>query len=227
MRLTRKRSIPPERTMVLDDPAVVGPQPKKPRRKRKRRKREPVHALPELDQGVKILALDPGASTGWAVIEAGRYVESGVRKIKGKLSVPDYLQWALTMLGTHEPGVVVYEAMLMVAESRGTMGQARPRVLIEAACALSNIPVDSIYPSSWQAHYKFPRQPPRRKGQPKLPKIPKEQLYQMPARVASGLAGRELEPSQHDEIDAVLLGHFYHALIVDQQTIPPLLELDS
>jgi len=135
-----------------------------------------------------VLAIDPGRSTGWAVVQGQNVLAFGCLGHKAKAATAsDYFDRAYKLILAHSPALVAYEAMIVVDQS-GFMATARARVPIEMAAETLAVPWRAVFPASWRSFFRLGR----------------KQDKPASLRMASSLARAHVESD--DAAEAILLG---------------------
>ena len=159
---------------------------------------------------MRLLAFDPGASTGWALtavylnptrniitLDAGRITFKPPRKTKSHPTpIMRYYNEALSLIEQHNPQVVIIEGMFIKkihASLKTISGMYRPRLLIELAANSLSLPTREIAPSSWRS---------------KVGGLPRKADKDLSILRARQLAPDIHFPDNQDDIaEAILIGH--------------------
>lgn len=139
-----------------------------------------------------VLGIDPGKSSGWALVRGQQVLGSSHEALRGDhVTARAAYDLASRLIAELHPAMVAYEAMILPRKLQsGYMGMARSRVPIELACEDWGTPWTTVFPSSWRAHFG----------------LGTKQDTETTLRLASLLAKAPVQ--SHDEADAILLALF-------------------
>lgn len=103
-----------------------------------------------------ILGIDLGASTGWVILDNGRYISGGtnVLKISSKETKAarwiKYRTWVIDILERVKPTSVAVEDVSRHSGVHAAHAYGYYRYVLEAECLLRNVPVISLSVGQWK-----------------------------------------------------------------------------